>query len=321
MSSISPRIVLPAARPACAHPARRHRQPVRAAPIAVARMPLDTVPYVDLFTATPAAGTSSNVILAFFQRKCARYTAAEYRRGDDGMLVVVHKCTRAHGGREDRIEGLGARRGIRTDTNVWSANPRCLGARHLVVRCSAATTWSSDSTWITSGRWSRFVAQMPDPRPHAVAAAGAAGGIRAPGWPQHAATIPCVFGADCAERFLVVRRRCRASVTSRPRGDRSASADRSGPARPQTRLLPRTSPDWMWIMKLTHEPTSTLPSRRALVGPSAGRPLLPAPSSPPPCSPRPPTLRSRSSNNSKSVQQPPPAAPGRSPAAAVQPAR
>jgi apolipoprotein D and lipocalin family protein len=35
---------------------------------------------------------------------CARDTAAEYRRGDDGMLAVVNSCTRADGGRED-IEG------------------------------------------------------------------------------------------------------------------------------------------------------------------------------------------------------------------------
>ena len=74
-----------------------------AAPIAVARTPLQTVPYVDL---DRYAGRWYEIatIPAFFQRKCARDTAAEYRRGDDGMLVVVNSCTRADGGRED-IEG------------------------------------------------------------------------------------------------------------------------------------------------------------------------------------------------------------------------
>ena len=64
-----------------------------AAPIAVARTPLQTVPHVDL---DRYAGRWYEIatIPAFFQRKCARDTAAEYRSGDDGMLVVVNSCTR-----------------------------------------------------------------------------------------------------------------------------------------------------------------------------------------------------------------------------------
>jgi len=74
-----------------------------AAPLAVARAPLQTVPQVDL---DRYAGRWYEIatIPAFFQRKCARDTEAEYRKGDDGMLVVVNRCTRSDGGRED-IEG------------------------------------------------------------------------------------------------------------------------------------------------------------------------------------------------------------------------
>lgn len=74
-----------------------------AAPVAAAQAPLQTVPRVDL---ERYAGRWHEIatIPAFFQRKCARDTTAEYRRGDDGMLVVVNSCTRADGGRED-IEG------------------------------------------------------------------------------------------------------------------------------------------------------------------------------------------------------------------------